>query len=468
MTHTSIQNLPPPRGFERQAWQQVCGEATALLQTLLRIDTSNPPGDEIRAARALEGVLADDGLEAEIIEAAPGRANLICRLRAEQREARREPPLLLATHLDVVPPGDLARWSHPPFGGVLSAGMIWGRGAVDMKNMVAMSAMVMKLLRRREVRLRRDVIFAAVADEEAGCEHGSRFLVEQHPDKVRAGFALGEVGGYPLTVGKARVLMVQTAEKGICWLRARAVGPAGHGSMPRKDNALVRLSRALARIGTSSLPQHNTPVVEHFIRTVAALQPLPNRHVMPRLLIPHLSDLILDHLFPDQDAAGRLRALLHNTATPTVVHAGEKINLIPDTAEAELDGRTLPGQGSEQLLAELRALVGDDVTFEVLQQAPGSVNHPPDSPLWDCIRAVLGRHHPDLPVVPYMIPGFTDARYFSQLGARWYGFSPLWLDPAHGLSFGDLFHGIDERIPEDGFHWGVQALYEVVEAFCAR
>jgi acetylornithine deacetylase/succinyl-diaminopimelate desuccinylase-like protein len=346
--------------------------------------------------------------------------------------------------------------------------MIWGRGAVDMKNMVAMSAMVLKLLRRREARLRRDVIFAAVADEEEGCAHGSRFLVEQHPDKVRAGYALGEVGGFPFIAGKTRVLLVQTAEKGICWLRARASGPQGHGSIPRKENAVVRLSAALAKIGSRSLPQHNTPVMESFVRTVAALQPLPERLVMPRLLNPHLSELILDKLYPDREGAAKLRALLHNTATPTVIQAGEKINLMPTEAEALIDGRTLPGQDGEDLLRELRALVGDEVTLEVIRQAPGSVNHPPDSPLWDCIRSVIRSRDRSLPVVPNMITGFTDGKYFSQLGARWYGFAPTWIDPESGVSVADLYHAIDERIPEDGFHWGLQALYEVVDAFCAR
>lgn len=455
-----------PKGFEPREWGDVCGEATALLQALLRVDTTNPPGNETEAARYLQRVLAEDGLEAEIIESAEGRGNLVCRLES----GTREPPLLLATHLDVVPAGDLERWTHPPFGGELADGMIWGRGAVDMKNMVAMSAMVVKLLRRREARLRRDVIFAAVADEEAGCANGSRFLVERHPDKVRAGYALGEVGGYPVTVGRARVMLVQTAEKGICWLRIRVRGDGGHGSMPQRDSAVVRLSEALARIGRRSLPQHNTPVVEAFVRQAAALQPLPVRLVLPRLLNPRLSDLIFDRFFPDRAKAAALRAQLHNTISPTVVRAGEKTNVIPDSAVAELDGRTLPGQRPEDLIAELRALVGSDLDLEieVIEQAPAAVNHPPDSPLWDCIRSVVRRHDPGLAVLPYMIPGYTDAKYFGQLGARWYGFSPVRLEAGSGISFADLFHGIDERIPEDGFHWGLQALHEVVGSFCVR
>jgi acetylornithine deacetylase/succinyl-diaminopimelate desuccinylase-like protein len=462
---------PTRSGFEPSEWKEVRGEATALLQTLLRIDTTNPPGNETQAARVLQEVLAADGLESELLESVPGRGNLVCRLECcPEGDRPAEPPLLLATHLDVVPAGDPGRWTRAPFSGDLHGGLIWGRGAVDMKNMVAMSAMVIKLLRRREARLRRDVIFVAVADEEAGCTHGSRFLVENHPDRVRAGYALGEVGGYPVTIGRARVMLVQTAEKGLCWLRVTARGPAGHGSMPRPDSAVVRLARALARLGQRSLPQHNTPPVEAFIRQVASLQPLPHRLVLPRLLNPRLSGPILDRLFPDRSKAANLRALLHNTVAPTVLRAGEATNVIPDEAVAELDGRTLPGQRPEDLIRELRELCGDELEleFEVLREAPGAVNYPPDSPLWDCIRSVVRRHDRGLTVVPYMIPGFTDAKYFGLLGARWYGFAPVRLDPESGLSFGDLFHGVDERIPEDGFHWGLQALHEVVESFCVR
>jgi acetylornithine deacetylase/succinyl-diaminopimelate desuccinylase-like protein len=461
-----------PRGLDVSSWRETRGEATALLQSLLRINTSNPPGDEIAAAELLAASLRAEGLEPEILLSAPGRANLVCRIPAREGRGRSasEPasaaPLLLATHLDVVPPGDPARWRHPPFSGDLAEGMIWGRGAVDMKNMVAMSAMVVKLLARRGAPLRRDLIFAAVADEEAGCELGSRFLVERHPEKVRAGFAIGEVGGFPLKVGRARFLLVQTAEKGSCWLRATARGPAGHGSMPRTDSAVLALARAICLLGERSLPQHNTAVVESFIRQVAARQPLPLRQIMPRLLNPRLSPLILDRLMADQGQARTFRAILHNTVAPTVLRAGEATNVIPESASVELDGRLLPGQRGEDLLRELRELLGDSLELEVLREHPGVVNHPPDSELWDCIRSAVGERDPGLEVVPYMIPGFTDAQSFCRLGARWYGFSPLLLDPASGLRFSDLFHGIDERIPEEGFHWGLSVLHDVVARFC--
>jgi acetylornithine deacetylase/succinyl-diaminopimelate desuccinylase-like protein len=454
-----------PSGFTPHEWREICGEATALLQRLLRIDTTNPPGNEIVAAEALREVLAADGVPAEILESAPGRGNLVCRLRSGSDA----PPLLLAAHTDVVPAGDVSRWRHGPFSGDLAEGMIWGRGAVDMKNMVSMSTLVMKLLARRAVPLKRDVIFAAVADEEAACTFGSRFLVEQHPDKVRAGYALGEVGGFPNTIGRTRLLLVQTAEKGICWLRLTARGQPGHGSVPRPDNAVLRLARAIDRIGRATLPQHNTPVAEAFIRAVAATQGLPLRLALPALLNERLSGLILGRLIADQGQARTLHAQLHNTASPTVLRAGEATNVIPEVATVEIDGRTLPGQTAQQLLDELREVIADDeIAIEITQQRPGTINHPPDSPLWDCIGAAVRRRDPSLLVVPYMIPGFTDAKFFCQLGARWYGFAPVWLEPGSGLRFAELFHGVDERIPEDGFHWGLGALVEVVDAFCRR
>jgi acetylornithine deacetylase/succinyl-diaminopimelate desuccinylase-like protein len=451
----------PPHGFEAAQWGAICSEATEVLQQLLRIDTSNPPGNERPAAEALAEILAADGLPAEILESAPGRANLICRLPAGQ--AATEPPLLLSGHLDVVPAGDADRWRHPPFAGQLVDGWIWGRGAVDMKHMVAMCAMVLKLLARLGRPLRRDLILAAVADEEQGCTHGSRFLVERHPEKVRAGFALGETGGFPQRVGKSTVVPVQVAEKGLAWLRLTARGPAGHGSIPRRETAVGKLSRALERLHRR-LPQHRTQVVDAFVRSLAGQQPLPQRWAMLQLLNPRLSGLILDRAVGGNEA-DLLHTLLRNTAVPTVIRAGSKTNVIPDTATAEIDGRTLPGFGARDLVAEVRALVGDEVEIEVIRESAGAVNDPPDSPLWQCIREVVAEHV-DLPVVPSVIPGFTDGHQFSRLGTRWYGFSPLWIDPAGEVRFSELVHGYDERIPERGYHWGLELLWDLVGRFC--
>src|SRR5690606_27409960 len=225
---------------------ELCHDAQEMCQALLRMDTTNPPGNERPAADYLHSKLKEVGYETTLLESAPGRANLVCRYRGTGEAA----PLLLAAHLDVVE-AQPELWKYPPFSGVIAEGCLWGRGAIDMKNMAAMSAAIMRRLARDKTRLRRDVIFAAVADEEAGCDHGSRFLVEEHPELVRAEYALGESGGFSLNLGGTTFYPIQVAEKGVCWLRAVARGEPGHGSMPRDDSAVVKLGEAMARIGKS-------------------------------------------------------------------------------------------------------------------------------------------------------------------------------------------------------------------------
>lgn len=228
---------------------------------------------------------------------------------------------------------------------------------------------------------------------------------------------------------------------------------------------MIKLGRALSKLN-ERLPFHLTPVVERFVRETARLQPLPARLVMPQLLNARLSATILDRLLPDRSQAELFHTLLRNTVSPTVLRAGQKTNVIPDQATAELDGRTLPNFSVDVLIDELRAIVDDDqIEFEVIKEHPATINDPPDSELWSAICDVV-KERAGLPAVPYMIPGFTDGQSFGRLGARWYGFSPLWLDVDGELRFSDLFHGYDERIPEDGYHWGVKTLYQVVERFC--
>lgn len=434
--------------------------AVRLCQQLIRIDTTNPPGDERRAADLLAGELAAAGLEPVVLESAPGRANLVARLRGTGAK----PPLLLAAHLDVVE-ADPATWRHPPFSGELADGCLWGRGALDMKHMAAMSVALLARLAREGVRLERDIIFAAVADEEAGCELGSKWLCANHPDLVRAEYALGEVGGFTMYLGRGVFYPVQVAEKGIAWLRARVRGEPGHGSMPREDSAVVRLSAALARLGHTRLPQHVTPALAAFVEAVAARQPRALRPLLRAILSPMLAPRLLAML-PDRSMARSLAALLSNTASPTVLRAGSKINVIPGLAEAELDGRTLPGQTTADLMRELGAVLGPDVELEVIRSEPPTVTEPTESPLYATIREVIARREPDAEVVPYLIPGFTDAKFFSALGAKWYGFAPVKLP--RGLRFAELFHGNDERIPVDGLRWGAEVLAEVVHRFASQ
>lgn len=460
-----MKNPPSPtmhRLLAELDWQQEGDEALELLRELLRFDTTNPPGNEAACAEHLADFLRDGGLEPEILRPAPGRANVVTRLRGDGSQ----PPLLLNAHLDVVP-ADPERWSHPPFAAEIHDGYLYGRGAIDMKNMAAMSAVVMRLARRTGLPLRRDLIFAAVADEEVGCGQGSGWLVDHHPDKVRAEYALGELGGYSLHLNGRTLYPIQVAEKGLCWLRARVEGTPGHGSIPREDNAVVRLAEALARIGRTRLPMHVGAAVDRFVREMAAAQPLPARAVLPLILKKRLSPLVIDNLVPDPSVRRVFHALVRNTVTPTVARAGAKTNVIPGRAEAELDGRIALGSSEQELLAELRAVAGPDVRFEVIESGP-PVETSPDTELFALLSRVVSDHDPGAVAIPYVIPGFTDARSWSRLGTRCYGFSPVRFDPRHDVKFADLYHGDDERIPVEGFHFGLRMLADAVFRFCGR
>jgi acetylornithine deacetylase/succinyl-diaminopimelate desuccinylase-like protein len=436
-------------------------EARRLCQALLRMDTTNPPGNERICADYLAASLAEVGYRPEIIEPAPGRANMIVR----HRGTGARPPLLLTAHLDVVE-ADPASWRRPPFSGDEHEGCLWGRGAIDMKNMAAMCTAVMRRLAATGAALARDVIFAAVADEEAGCEYGSKFLVEHHRAKVEAEYAIGESGGFSLHLGEATFYPVQVAEKGLCWIRARVTGTPGHGSMPRPDSAVTRLGEALAALGRAQLPVHPTKYVADFIdalraRQPALIQPLVRLLARPRLLAG------VARLLPNAQAMRGFAPMLSNTASATVVRAGNKTNVIPGVAEFEIDGRTLPGQTDADLLRELRAVLGPDVELEVMRSAPPTMTEPVASPVFDAIKHQVEAREPGAVVVPYMIPGFTDAKYFSQMGARWYGFSPVKIERDAGIRFADMFHGNDERVPIAGLAWGAEVLDAVVREVCA-
>ncbi|MFO0694509.1 MAG: M20/M25/M40 family metallo-hydrolase [Polyangiales bacterium] len=441
----------------RIADDELTDHSFRLCQQLLRIDTTNPPGNERPAADLLADELRAAGLEPVILESAPRRANVIARLRGTGAK----PPLLLTAHLDVVE-HEPEHWKYPAFSGEVAEGCLWGRGAVDMKNMAAMSVAILARLAKEGVKPERDVIFAGVADEEAGCRHGSLFLADHHADLVRSEFALGEGGGFHLNVAGKRVFTVQVAEKGVCWVKVRVRGEPGHGSMPRSDSAVVKLSEAVARLGKQGLPSHRSEVVEQFIDAVAEQQPPVLRDVMRRAFRPPFA-ANLARFLPDPNVRRGLVSMLGNTASPTVLRAGGKTNVIPGLAEAEIDGRILPGQTEADFLRELREVLGHECELEVMHSLPPVVTTPKESELYSVLLSVMGDYEPDTPVVPYMLPGFTDAKAFTKLGARWYGFAPVKLPPE--MRFADLFHGHDERIPVDGLAWGTRVLGDVMVRF---
>ncbi len=363
-------------------------------------------------------------------------------------------------------PADAERWLHGPFSADEHDGCIWGRGAIDMKNMVAMSLMTLVLLKRAGAKLERDVILAAVADEEAGSRHGTRYLVEHHPELVRAEYVLNEIGGYTLYFGDTVFYPVEVAEKGICWFELSAEGTAGHGSIPRSDNPVVRVARAIEALGRVKLPQHNTAVVEAFLRRLAESARFPQKQGIKLLLTPRAAGAVLRVLERhDLAQAGAMSAMLRNTASPTVLSGGKKVNVIPARASVQVDGRIIPGQTVHSFLEEVREVVGDDVQVTVLESWEGSV-FDSKTPLFDAICATLERHHPGSVPVPFMIPGFTDSSAYALLGATCYGFSPVQMPPE--MNYQQLYHADNERIPVAGFGWGLRVLYDLVRQFCAE
>jgi acetylornithine deacetylase/succinyl-diaminopimelate desuccinylase-like protein len=449
-------------------WDAEEKTCVALLQDLLRSQTVNrgtrgpgpEDGNERLAAERIAEFLRAAGLEPRLFEKVKNRTNLVCRLKGNGRE----PPLLLNAHLDVVE-ADESRWRHPPFAGEIHDGYLWGRGAIDMKHMAAMSACTLVLLARCGEKLDRDLILAAVADEEAACTLGSLFLVEEHADEVRAEYVLGEIGGFSLHLFGRTFYPIQVAEKGICWVRATFEGSPGHGSTPDPESAVVKLARAIERLGRSRLPQHPTDVARDFIHALAARLPQPQRTVLRRLTTPQVAALILDHLVQDDSTRRNFGALLSNTASPTILRAGAKVNVIPGHATVDIDGRTLPGQTQESFLAELRDVLGEGAKLDVVRSMPATVTTP-HTPLFSHLAKTLLARDPTGIPLPYMIPGFTDACAYARLGAHCYGFAPVKFDPTHDINFSRMYHGDDERIPVDGLKWGFRTLFEAVQAFC--
>ena len=428
-------------------WRAEGDRCVALLQDLLRIPTvnrgTNEPGDgnERPAAERIADFLREAKVEPRLFEKTAGRTNLVARVKGTGEKG----PLLLNAHLDVVE-ADASRWRHPPFSGEIHGGYLWGRGAIDMKHMAAMSACVLALLARRGAPLARDVILAAVADEEAACNQGSLFLVDEHPDEVRAEYMLGEIGAFSMNLFGRTFYPIQVAEKGLVWMRATVQGEPGHGSMPDPDSAVVKLARAITRLADDPLPLHACDPTRHFLAALAAHLPRPMALLLPRLADPRVGPTLLKHAIRDPAQRRQFTALLSNTAAPTVLRAGSKVNVIPGEATVELDGRTLPGQTSDDLLRELHDRFGPGVDIEVLRTDPPTTSDPAH-PLFAHLADILRAHDPGGIPVPYVIPGFTDAKAFTRLGTTYYGFTPVRFDPSHGVVFSRLYHGNDERIP---------------------
>jgi acetylornithine deacetylase/succinyl-diaminopimelate desuccinylase-like protein len=421
-------------------------EVVELCRDLLRIDSSNPTSNERVAAERVAEWLTDAGLTPEVIESEPGRASTVARWAGEDPS---RPALLIHGHLDVVP-ANAADWQVDPFGGEIMDDCLWGRGAVDMKDMDAMTLAVVRDWARQGRRPPRDVVLAFVADEEAGGVYGARHLVDNRPELFEGCTeAISEVGGFSITVGGRRLYAIETAEKGIAWLTLVARGRAGHGSMLNDDNAVTALAEAVARVGNHQWPVELTPAVEQFLRALCE-----------ELEIPFAADDvdgILGKLGPVVKMVG---ATVRHTTNPTMLTAGYKHNVIPQQATAYIDCRFLPG-GEERFHATLRELVGPDIAIEVLH---GDIAYETtfDGDLVDAMTASLLAEDPGARAVPYCLSGGTDAKSFSRLGIRCFGFAPLQLPP--DLDFAGMFHGVDERVPLDALRFGTRVLSRFLSA----
>jgi acetylornithine deacetylase/succinyl-diaminopimelate desuccinylase-like protein len=433
-------------------------EVVDLVSSLIRFDTSNT-GDlattkgEEQCARWVAHQLEEVGYRCEYVESgAPGRGNVFARLEGADRSRG---ALLVHGHLDVVP-AVAADWSVHPFSGAVEDGYVWGRGAIDMKNMVGMMIAVARHFKRAGIVPPRDLVFAFVADEEAGGKYGCKWLVDNRPD-LFAGIteAIGEVGGYSLTVprkdgGERRLYLIETAEKGMLWMRLTARARAGHGSMVHDDNAVTVLAEAVAKLGRHSFPLVLSPAVEEFLTAVA--------EETGYSFDPESPDI--DGTIAKLGSISRIiRATLRDTANPTMLNAGYKANVIPATAEAVFDCRVLPGRQAA-FEREVDEIIGPDVTREWLTELP-SYETSFDGDLVDAMNAALLAVDPDARTVPYMLSAGTDAKHFARLGIRCFGFIPLRLPPE--LDFTALFHGIDERVPVDALTFGVEVLEHFLE-----
>jgi acetylornithine deacetylase/succinyl-diaminopimelate desuccinylase-like protein len=440
-------------------WETITTEAVQYLQDLLRIDTTNPPGNELAAAEYLAGVLRAEGYDPIVLEAAPQRGNMIARLKGDGSL----PPLLLYTHLDVVP-AEPEHWTHPPFAGEVADGFVWGRGALDMKSVAAMQLMTVLLLKRAGMALKRDVIFAATADEEIDSDVGADWLVTQHPDLVRAEYGLSEMGGHTLYLEGKKFYPIMCAEKGTCWIKLRARGKPGHGSLPHADHAVMHLVHALDRVMAHPLPLHFTATASTFVQRLARSVGGTTGLLLSAVLNPLLHDAALKAI-PDRSLADSLHAIFHNTISPNQLRAGYKANVIPSEAEAILDGRMLPGFDPEAFLAEVRPRLGDGLEITIEHTSP-PLEVSSETPLFNSIEQQLARSDPGAIVVPYMMTGATDAKLFAKLGTQCYGFAPLKLQP--DTPFDGLIHGHDERVSLDAVAFGVKVLFETVRDFCVQ
>ena len=428
-------------------WKEVAEEATDLLSRYITVDTSNPPGNEEAAALFLADILHREGLETHLYRAAPGRANLSARLPGDGSKRA----LILLNHTDVVP-AEPPFWEEPPFAGTVRDGVIWGRGTLDMKGMAVMELMTFLLLKRHGIPLKRDVVFLALADEEMGSEVGVEWMDRHHPEVMDAEYVLNE-GGYGFTelLGTRRpIFNCSIGEKGPLWLKLRAQGAPGHGSVPHDDNSLERLVRALYRVKGWEHPITVLPETELYLRGLCEGGLLAEMPDEKALALAAQADPVV-------------RAVLTNTVSVTTCSAGYKHNVIPAESEATLDCRLLPGQPAQAFVEELRGII-DDPKVEIQEvYRSQTLSSPVQTELFSVVEDEIRERVQNALVLPAISPGFTDSRIFRQRGVVAYGFMPVLLEPLEAATI----HGHNERISVENLRLGTQVLFEIALRLCS-
>jgi len=425
-----------------------------LMQRLIQFDTTNPPGNETGCIAYIETLLQNAGFETTRLAKDPNRPNLIARLKGQGSA----PPLLLYGHIDVVTTAG-QKWIHPPFAGKVVDGFIWGRGALDMKSGIAMMLSAVIRARMDSLIPAGDIVFAVLCDEEAGSDYGAKYLVENHPDQFSGTrYAISEFGGFTNHIGPKRFYPIQIAEKQICWMKATVRGPGGHGARLIRGGAMAKLAELLRKLDKFRLPVHITPVARQMIEITTANLTFPKNMILRRLLNPALTDTVLNLL---GEMGESLDPLLHNTVNATIVRGGDKINVVPGEVSIEMDGRLLPGFSPQDMIKEVRQIIGDQVELEVVRYEPGPAE--PDMGLFGVLAGILKDADPGAIPTPLLMPAVSDARIFSRLGIQTYGFTPMKLPP--GFAFFKTIHAADERIPADAVSFGADAIYELLKRY---
>lgn len=440
-------------------WDAARERAVALVSRYVQFDTTNPPGNERPAAEWLRDQLCELRITRDVtlLEPAPGRAILIGRIPGSEPLK----PLVLNHHIDVVP-ADPTKWSHPPFGGEVADGYVWGRGTLDTKGLGIVHMLALFLLIQESVSLRRPVIFLAVSDEETGGSQGMDWLVRNHLDMLDPEWVWDEGGsGIKGLLGDRVLFGVAVAEKRLLHLRVTATGQAGHGSMPHGDNANVTLMRALMSVVNKPQPVRINEVTERMLHALAGSQPFPASLLLRNARNPMVAGLIGKALQGNPP----INAMLRDTISLTMLKAGYKVNVIPERAEAGLDCRLLPDTDLEAFLAWLRDKMGDGrVQIEVLKRSSRTDISPLDGELIDAMKRAVTRHVPDALVVPMQMPAASDSRFFRARGIPAYGLGPFVIDKEEIK----LTHGVDERISIENLELGIKIAYDVIREVCAK